>query len=369
MTDISQTLSTHTEDAVARPAQDTALVRGWLWSIAFLILLMILVGGATRLTDSGLSITEWKPIHGVIPPLSVEEWEEELEKYRQIPEYQLINKGMSLDEFKVIFWWEWGHRLLGRVIGFAVFIPLVIFMARKQISPWLMPRVIALLLLGGLQGFVGWWMVASGLTERTDVSQYRLATHLTLACILLAYTVWLARRISPKRSVADAAPALRLQSKLLVLFILIQIALGALVAGLDAGLAYNTWPLMDGALIPSNLFPMDPWWLSFFESAKTVQFDHRMAAYALVLFVIWHAWCVYRSSDGVAQWQVGLLLATLTLQVALGVLTLLHHVPITLALAHQEVAALLLCLAVIHAEHFTKPLRLHRSAVVPVTAT
>jgi cytochrome c oxidase assembly protein subunit 15 len=302
-----------------------ARIRWWLYGVCFLILVMVVVGGATRLTESGLSITEWKPIHGVIPPLTEAEWQEELEKYRQIPEYQLINKGMSLDEFKFIFWWEWGHRLLGRVIGVAFFVPMVVFWASGRIEPWLKPRLLVGLALGGLQGFVGWWMVASGLVERTDVSQYRLATHLTLAFIIFAYLFWIARRLAPHGAPpADARSALLPVGWVFTGLLFLQLFFGGLVAGLNAGFTYNTWPLMDGQMIPSGLLMQSPVWLNFFENVLTVQFQHRMVAYLLgaaAIFLVWRT-CVVTDAKRI-RLPAFHLAAFVFLQMVFGIVTLL----------------------------------------------
>jgi cytochrome c oxidase assembly protein subunit 15 len=229
--------------------RDRALVRAWLAIVALMIVAMVVVGGATRLTDSGLSITEWQPIHGIIPPLNAAQWQEEFAKYQQIPEYQQLNKGMTPDEFKGIFWWEWSHRLLGRLIGAVVLLPLIFFWVTGRIEARLKPRVVALFLLGGLQGAIGWWMVKSGLSVRTDVSQYRLAIHLTFAAMILAYTVWLARGLAPS-PLSGSRRRLRSVAGLIVGLTGLQIFLGGLVAGLDAGLSFNTGPLMDGTPVP-----------------------------------------------------------------------------------------------------------------------
>jgi cytochrome c oxidase assembly protein subunit 15 len=317
-------------------------VRYWLYFLAFLVLAMVLVGGATRLTDSGLSITEWKPISGAIPPLSIEDWERELEAYRQIPEYQLINKGMSLEEFKFIFWWEWGHRFLGRVIGFVFLIPFLVFLFQKRLDWKLAPSLFILFLLGGFQGFLGWWMVSSGLTERVDVSQYRLAAHLGAACILFLALVWVARRLRTKQViwVQKGWPALMV---FLGVCLFLQIIAGAFVAGLDAGYSHNTWPLMAGKFIPNGLATLSPWWLNSFENIVAVQFNHRMFAYfitALVFALTWHAWSKTQF-DGVHGWMIIIAALTIT-QVVLGILTLIWVVPIHLALAHQITAFVLL---------------------------
>jgi cytochrome c oxidase assembly protein subunit 15 len=310
-----------------------------------MIVAIVVVGGATRLTHSGLSITEWKPVHGVIPPLNDAEWQEEFAKYQQIPEYRQLNAGMTLDEFKGIFWWEWAHRLLARLIGAVVLLPLIFFWATGRIERALKPRLVAIFLLGGLQGAVGWWMVSSGLSQRTDVSQYRLATHLTLACIILAYVVWVTRGLAPS-PLSGARRRLRNVALLIVGMALLQIFLGGLVAGLDAGLSYNTWPLMDGAVVPGGLLIQQPWWRNFFENAATVQFDHRVGAYLLFALVWFHAWQSRRTPH--APSAAGLL-TLVTLQAALGIATLLTIVPLPLALLHQLGAVIVLVAAVSHA--------------------
>lgn len=329
-------------------ASDRWYVRAWLYIICLLILAMVVVGGATRLTDSGLSITEWRPIHGVIPPLSVADWQEEFEKYRQIPEYQQINNGMSLDEFKFIYWWEWAHRFLGRFIGFAFALPLAFFWLRGMVEDRLKPRLLALLALGGLQGFVGWWMVTSGLVERTDVSQYRLAVHLTLACIIFAYAMWVARGLAP-HSADPPSQQLRRLGGLTVAFVLLQIFLGGLVAGLDAGLAFNDWPTMDGAIIPGGLFVQHPVWGNFFENPKTVQFVHRMSGYLLLAFVL-AQWVITMRSIARPQHEKRalLLFMLVIIQAAIGIATLMLQVPLGWALLHQGFAVIVLGFAVAH---------------------
>ena len=331
-----------------RLRQNRALIRWWLYFVCALILAMVVVGGATRLTESGLSITEWKPIHGVIPPLSEAEWEEELEKYRQIPEYQLINKGMSLDEFKFIFWWEWAHRLLGRFIGVAFFVPMVAFWATGRIEPWLKPRLLVGLALGGLQGFVGWWMVASGLVDRVDVSQYRLATHLTLALFIFAYLFWIARRLSPlPEPEIQEQERLAGLGKLGLFLVFVQMFLGGLVAGLNAGLTFNTWPLMEGQFIPRGMLAIQPIWLNFFENVMTVQFQHRMTAYVLVFTGVALAWSTFRVSRRKELRRAGAHVGGfLLLQAIFGILTLLWHVPLSIALVHQGFAVIVLAAAV-----------------------
>lgn len=331
-----------------RELRNRAWVRGWLYVVLLALFALVMVGGATRMTGSGLSITEWKPIHGVIPPLNQAEWQEEFEKYQQIPQYQQINKGMSLDEFKGIFWWEWAHRLLARGVGFLVAIPLVLFWVTRRLENRLKPRLIGLLALGGLQGAIGWWMVASGLAERVSVSQYRLATHLTLACIIIVAVTYIARGIAPY-SERPAERGVQRFAGLMVLLVLIQIYLGALVAGLHAGLTYNTWPLMDGAIIPGDLFVMDPAWRNLFENPKTVQFVHRMFAYTVLAAALWHALAATRAAPGSTHARRAWVLFVLLLgQAAIGIATLLMMVPLDVALTHQAFAMIVLIFATAH---------------------
>jgi heme a synthase len=336
----------------ARQTTTLGAVRAWLVVVAGLIALMVLVGGATRLTESGLSITEWKPVTGALPPLSQAEWEKAFEAYKLIPQYRTFNTGMTLSEFKTIFWWEWSHRLLGRVIGMVYLLPFLFFLWRGGMSGELKRRLWLIFGLGALQGAVGWWMVASGLAERTEVSQYRLATHLLLALLIFAAIVWTLRRLGEQVPLAGSA-RLRITSAALVALTFVQLYLGALVAGLRAGLVYNTWPEIDGAFIPAGarLWFETPWWRNLFENTLTVQFEHRMTAYALFALAIFHACDALRSRAANAAIQGALwLAAAVTLQALLGILTLLNQVPIVLALSHQTAAIVVLTLAVIQAE-------------------
>ncbi len=324
-------------------------VRLWLCAVAALIVLMVVVGGATRLTESGLSITEWKPVTGTLPPLSQADWQAEFDKYKTIPQYEILNKGMGLEAFKQIFWWEWAHRLLGRVIGLVFFLPFVYFVVRGALRGALLARCLALFVLGGLQGAVGWWMVASGLTERTSVSQYRLAIHLTLACFILAATAAVARGLTS--AVAAAVPVrVRVTAYALLALVLLQIFAGGLVAGLDAGLSFNTWPLMDGRLVPTaaQLGAMDPAWRNLFENVLTVQFVHRSIAYLLFATAALHA-CDAARVTGTVSKGAWALLTLVTVQAMLGILTLVHMVPLDLALSHQFGATLVLIAATLHA--------------------
>jgi heme a synthase len=327
-------------------------VRWWLFSVAALIAIMVLVGGATRLTESGLSIVEWKPVTGVLPPLNQEQWTRAFEAYKAIPQYRELNAGMNLAEFKTIFWWEWSHRLLGRVIGVSYLLPFLWFLWRGVLSADLRRRLWLIFGLGALQGAVGWWMVASGLSQRVEVSQYRLATHLVLALLIFAGIVWTLRRLAePPRVVATTR--LKITSVALLVLTFVQLYFGALVAGLRAGKIYNTWPDIDGGLIPSpaRLFFETPWWRNLFDNTLTVQFEHRMTAYALFVLAVVHALDVIRSRAGAAAVNGALwLAAAITLQVMLGILTLLNQVPMDLALAHQAVAIAVLTLAVCQVE-------------------
>jgi cytochrome c oxidase assembly protein subunit 15 len=332
-------------------------VRIWLYLVAVMIVAMVVVGGATRLTESGLSITEWQPIHGVVPPLNAAEWKEEFAKYKEIPQYEILNRGMTLGAFKTIYWWEWGHRLLGRLIGAVFLVPLIWFWATGRIRRGLKGPLVLLFLLGGLQGAVGWWMVTSGLAERTDVSQYRLAIHLTFACAILAYTVWLARGLSTL-PVAPARPQLRNVATLMVVLVFLQIFLGGLVAGLNAGLSYNTWPLMDGALVPSGLLENEPAWRSFFENVLTVQFDHRMVGYLLIVLAVLHA--VQTRGSEYAR-SAALLAALVLVQAGLGIATLLLVAPLYVALTHQLGAVVVLWTAVVHLRRVNGATMLHAS--------
>ena len=343
MSSIAQSTPFNPANAEALTAQHRAM-RIWLFTIAALIFVMVIVGGATRLTDSGLSITEWQPILGVIPPLSEADWQAALEKYRQIPQYQLVNKGMSLSEFKVIYWWEWAHRFLGRFIGVAFFVPFMIFLVGGAIPRPLLPKLVGIFLLGGAQGVLGWYMVMSGLSERTDVSQYRLAAHLGLAVLIFGAVLWVAFGLGRR---ADAGAGRQPPSLLkvavagLTALIFLQILLGGLVAGTHAGLSHNTWPLMDGALIPDGLGAMQPWYLNAFENVLTVQFNHRMLAYAIAVLAAVNVALAFRSGDRAARSAAIAVFALVLVQVVLGILALLSHLQIGLALAHQGGAVVL----------------------------
>ncbi len=336
---------------VTPQAKDRA-VRIWLLAVAALVLAMIAVGGATRLTDSGLSITEWRPILGAIPPLDQSHWQEAFEKYKQIPEYDLVNKGMTLEAFKVIYWWEWSHRFLGRIIGLAFAVPLFVFWWRGMLRDGALPKYLGVLALGGLQGAAGWYMVSSGLVDRIDVSQYRLALHLSIAFLILGALVWLAMELAPRgdlvREPSLKPVSLRIAA-VVVGLVFLQVALGAFVAGLKAGLHFNTWPLMNGAVIPEGLFDKTPWIANFFENETTVQFNHRLAAYIVVALGLMHMMAVLKRAESNQIRNSAMLLGGgLIAQMVLGIVTLLHAVPISLGVAHQSLAAVVLAIAVRH---------------------
>ena len=335
----------------------------WLLACCAMVFVMVVLGGITRLTESGLSITEWRPVMGVLPPFSNGAWQDVFAKYQAIPQYHALNAGMRLADFKAIYWWEWTHRLLGRVIGAAFLLPFLWFLWRGWIPRELRPRLWLIFALGALQGAVGWWMVVSGLSDRIEVSQYRLATHLILASIIYVALVWTAAaRPCPFSIAARAATRARAGALALLVLVLAQIYLGALVAGLRAGYAYNTWPLIDGAMVPksADLFFETPPWRNFFENILTVQFDHRMIAYVIFVGAAVHAIGVMRNEK--ARGRVGALalLAAVALQIVLGIATLLLVVPLPLALLHQAGAMLLLTVATLHAANVTA-----RSSFVP----
>ena len=331
-------------------AQYDRQISNWLMFCAAVIFGMIVLGGVTRLTDSGLSMVEWKPLMGVIPPLSQEAWQETFDKYRLYPEYQKINKGMSLDAFKSIFMFEYLHRVLGRVIGVIFFFPMVYFAFKGRVKAGIMPKLWLLFLLGGAQGLMGWYMVKSGLVDRPDVSQYRLTAHLGLAFLIYGLMLWLVFDLRhPKRGLAQGRFARF--SKILLGLVFLMILSGGLVAGTDAGFAYSTWPLMGDSFVPEGLYSGSPAWLAMFEDVTTIQFNHRIFAYALSALIVGFAIQVLRAGvEARGRVAIILLLLALTVQVVLGISTLLLHVPIALAAGHQAGAVLLLT-ATLYATH------------------
>jgi cytochrome c oxidase assembly protein subunit 15 len=325
------------------------LFRAWLLVLIILVLIMVTVGGATRLTGSGLSITEWKPITGALPPLSAADWAREFELYRASPQYQLLNSGMSLAEFQFIYWWEWGHRQLGRFIGLVMLGGFLAFFLTGAIRGRLAALTFGLGLLLGLQGAIGWIMVASGLQPgMVAVAPVKLTLHLTFACLFFIGLVVMAAHFSTFGRADRASPATRLAAWGLVFAILIQIALGGLVAGSRAGFTYNTWPLMDGTLVPgfAKLFVLAPFWENFVDNPTLVQFNHRIGAYLLLALAIWHWRALRRSDAGPRARHLAFLVLA---QGALGIATLVLVVPLWAGLAHQALAMLVLAYAVIHA--------------------
>ena len=331
----------------------------WLKILFTLVVVMILVGGLTRLTDSGLSITEWRPITGALPPLSSENWLLEFEKYKQIPEYELQNKGMSLSEFKFIYWWEWGHRQLGRVIGLVWLIGFITFFALRKIPNGWTGSLLFVGILGGLQGAVGWWMVSSGLIgTMLDVSSYRLATHLGLAFVILGYLTWFILLLGRSEKILlqsrrNMDPKFVSLSTGLLHLTFLQILVGALVAGIDAGRNYVDWPLMAGGFLPPDPFELSPWWRNFFEDDGLVQFMHRMIGYTLFLFCLF-AWRGSRSSGNLTlKFSFNLILAIAFFQMVLGIATVMYAAPWEIAIIHQF-GAILLWIFVIRARFVTK---------------
>jgi heme a synthase len=325
-------------------------VRLWLLAAAAMIFLTLIVGGATRLTVSGLSIVEWKPVTGVIPPLSEPAWQAEFDGYKAIPQYRELNKGMNLARFKVIYFWEWTHRLLARATGAVFLVPFLLFLWQGAIPPPLRARLWIIFAGGGALGVVGWWMVSSGLSgSLVKVSQYRLAFHMTLACAIYAAILWTAQQVAP-RPPDEAPKRLRFAALAVAALLLVQIYLGALVAGLDGGLKYNTWPLIDGAVVPplDQLLFISPLWRNLFENILTVQINHRMLADGIWLLAVVHAFDAWRQRHAARSAIV--LAGAVTLQAALGIVTLLYQAPLALALAHQVMAMIVFSIAIVHAE-------------------
>ncbi|MGO4869317.1 MAG: COX15/CtaA family protein [Roseiarcus sp.] len=331
----------------ATPATDgLRAVRAWLFAVAGLIFVMVIVGGATRLTESGLSITQWQPVTGVIPPLSQADWAEEFARYRQIPQFSALNANMTLDGFKSIFYWEWSHRLLARLIGAAFILPALWFWRRGRFKGPLGGQIAVATGLLALEPIVGWWMVSSGLAERTEVAQERLALHLLIGAATFGALIYAAVGID-RRPRESAGAGFAAAAGALVALIFCQLGLGALVAGLRAGLVYNTWPLMNGRLIPAEAFGLTPWPRSIVDDATTAQFDHRLVAYAVVASTLAYALAARRRArrSSLAR-RAGVLAALAILQTSLGIVTLIMVVPIEFALAHQAVALLLFGMAV-----------------------
>jgi cytochrome c oxidase assembly protein subunit 15 len=333
---------------------DRIQIRAWLICLSVLLVFMILVGGLTRLTDSGLSITEWKPILGAFPPVTEQAWDLEFEKYKVIPEYILQNSGMLLSEFKIIYWWEWGHRQLGRIIGLVWFLGFSWFLISKKIPVGWTGRLLTLGALGGFQGAVGWWMVSSGLSNNMlDVASYRLATHLGIAFIILGFILWYTLILG--LSEADLLVRLRTRDQSiyskstgLMHLIFLQILLGALVAGIDAGRNYVDWPLMAGGFLPPDLFALEPVWRNFFEDDGLVQFIHRMSGYILFFFGIYVWFRSRKSGNSQIRNAISLVMLIIFLQMTIGVITVMYSAPWHIAIFHQF-GAIVLWYAIIRA--------------------
>ncbi len=321
-------------------------IAAWLLIVATMIFIMVVLGGTTRLTRSGLSIVEWRLFEGTLPPLTEAHWQELFDLYQQTPEYQKINTGMDLAGFEKIFWLEYLHRLWGRLIFFAALVPLLWFLWRGRIEKRLIPRMVAVPLLVALNGVLGWFMVASGLVDLPRVSPYRLTAHLGLAVAIYAYILWLALNLLRERPPGNAPAGLRHFGHIVATLIYLMILTGGFVAGTKAGFAFNTFPLMNGRFIPEGLYAMQPWWTNLFENIATVQFNHRLLAYLLCLVIPLFWWRAMRAGLSRRAWRAAqLLLGWLVVQVGLGIATLVYVVPVSLGAAHQAGALVLFSLA------------------------
>jgi cytochrome c oxidase assembly protein subunit 15 len=348
--------SSATADRLSETGPHDRAIGLWLLACCAMIFAMAVIGAITRLTESGLSIMEWAPVTGALPPLSAAEWERVFALYRRIPEYREWGADMSLAEFKTIFWWEYVHRLWGRLIGVVFLVPFLWFLLRRRLRPGLAPHLIAMFVLGVLQGALGWFMVASGFAERTDVSQYRLVAHLGAAVAIYIYILWIALGLlAPRPEPSPGAAGLRASLVALVALVLIAMASGGFVAGLNAGLVYNTFPLMDGALVPDGYGLLQPWTLNRFENEIAVQFNHRALALATAALAVF-AWLRSRrlSLSPRARGACALVLAMVALQFGLGVATLVLVVPVWLAALHQA-GALALVTLTLWAVHQVRP--------------
>ncbi len=338
------------DDSPSVRAAGNCSLAAWLFACCALVFAMIVVGGVTRLTHSGLSIVEWQPIIGALPPLTDGAWQETFAKYQLTPEYRLVNHAMTLAEFKGIFWWEYFHRLLGRAIGVAFLVPLLWFAVRRRIPKGYGWKLAGIFVLGGLQGAIGWYMVKSGLVDDPRVSQFRLTAHLGIALVIFAAMLWVGLSFVYPGRTALANPPQRATRKLafaMVALIFVMALSGGFVAGIRAGFAYNTFPLMNGAVVPPEILMLDPWWKNFFWNMATVQFDHRLIAWALALLVPFLWWRLASTPGLPARARTGsaLLLGLVALQITLGIATLLLVVPVPLAAAHQAGAVLVFAAA------------------------
>jgi cytochrome c oxidase assembly protein subunit 15 len=321
-------------------------INRWLLTCLGLIFAMVILGGVTRLTGSGLSMVNWHPIHGAVPPLNTEQWQQEFNNYQQSPEYQKINRDMSVGDFKSIFWFEYSHRMLGRLIGLVFLLPFLYFWWRKKITPGLTPRLLIMFCLGGLQGLLGWYMVKSGLVSNPHVSQYRLTAHLLSAILIYGFILWTILDLNQDRIYRalnqSAVPGWRRSSLILISLVLLTIVSGGFVAGLNAGLIFNTFPLMGGQWIPEGIAALSPWYLNLFENMVTVQFSHRLLAVMTgILLLIWYIKGRIHFEDRQVKQSFKLVGMLVIIQLLLGISTLLMHVPVTLAAIHQAGALLL----------------------------
>ncbi|WP_291995722.1 COX15/CtaA family protein [Candidatus Accumulibacter sp. ACC003] len=319
----------------------------WLLICSAMVFSILVVGGVTRLTHSGLSIVEWKPLIGVVPPLNQSEWDETFDKYKQTPEYQKVNHQMSLDEFKGIFFWEYWHRVLGRLIGVVFLLPFLYFCWRRKVERALVPKLLGIFLLGGMQGAMGWYMVKSGLVDDPRVSHYRLTAHLSLAFLIFVAMFWLALGLLAERTRTTSDATLRGLQRIgfwLLILVGYMVVSGGFVAGIRAGKAYNSFPLMNGHILPPESFVIDPWYLNFFNNMALVQFDHRLGAWLLAFLVPWFWWKIKLAAavSATARRVATLLLVMLLVQIVLGISTLLLAVPVGLGAAHQGGAMLVL---------------------------
>lgn len=339
----------------------------WLLACCALVFLMVLVGGITRLTESGLSITEWQPVSGILPPLDASQWTAEFDRYKAIPQYRAIHADMSLGEFKAIYFWEYAHRLLGRLIGAAFLLPFLYFLLRRRISRRLAPGLAGIFALGALQGLIGWYMVESGLSERIEVSQYRLTLHLATAVLIYAAMLWVALGLLANKSSSplpgegrgEGERHLRHGASLVLGLAFVTLVAGAFVAGLRAGYVYNTFPLMEGGFAPADYWRLQPWWSNFFENLASVQFDHRLLAEATLAAAVALWLGGWRARLAPAQrWALHALLAMAAVQVGLGIATLLLVVPLPLAALHQAGAMGLVTAALVVRHFLRAPARL-----------
>ena len=336
-----------TTDMASDPSR---AVGWWLLVMCGMVLVMVVLGGITRLTNSGLSMVDWRPVTGWLPPLNTVEWQEVFELYKGTPEYKKVNIGMTVEEFKSIFWLEFFHRFWGRVIGIFFLVPFLYFFLKGKLEPGLTPKLLLMFILGGAQGFLGWFMVKSGLIDQPSVSQYRLTAHLGFAILIYVLMFWVALNQLRNRSqgILQVRKGLQRLTAVTVIWVCLTMLAGALVAGLDAGLIHNSFPMMDGRFFPKDLFHLSPVFLNFFENLTTVQFNHRLMAKVLIVLVAFLWWQAHKQiTPTSARWPFDVFAVLLVIQFGLGIATLLLVVPVSLAAAHQAVAFLLLAVGLV----------------------